>query len=187
MRVISVDLELNQPSTKIIQIGAVCFHPETGKVLETFNQLVNPGELIAPEITTLTGIKDQDVTHSPSIADAAKALSEFKQRLTASPIGIVWGAGKSNDIRKIYEESEIESPFKDRIIDVKGIFQMLANASGAKLRQKIGLQKACEKMGLGWDSEFGKPHDALADAFNTMRIYMFFSKCLKGAVEIKLG
>lgn len=187
MKVVAVDLELNQPSTKIIQIGAICFQPENGEVIETFNRLVNPGEPIATEIVTLTGIRDEDVRQMPPITQAATDLSAFKKRLQASPIGIVWGAGKSNDVRKIFDESKIESPFKDRIIDVKGVFQMLANASGSKMRQKIGLHRACEILGLGWDSQFGAQHNALADAFNTMRIYMFLSKCLKGAVEIKMG
>jgi DNA polymerase III epsilon subunit-like protein len=149
--------------------------------------LINPGEPIAPEIVTLTGIKDEDVVQMPSIVEGAKKLSEFKSRLQINPIGIVWGAGRSNDVRKIFDEAGVESPFKSRIIDVKGVFQMLANASGSKMRQKVGLGKACEIFGLGWDSKFGEQHHALADAFNTMRIYMFLSKCLKGAVEIKLG
>ena len=158
MKVVAVDLEMNQPSTRIIQIGAVCFRPESGELVDTFNHLVNPGEVISKEITILTRIKNEDVN-----------------------------AGLSNDIRKIYDESKIENPFKSRVIDVKGVFQMLANTSGAKMRQKVGLAKACEDMGLGWDAKFGNQHNALADAYNTMRLYMFFAKCLKGAVEIKLG
>ena len=51
----------------------------------------------------------------------------------------------------------------------------------------MGLAKACETLGLGWDSKFGVQHNALADAYNTMRVYMFLSKCLKGAVDIKLS
>ena len=187
MRVIAIDLELNQPSSKIVQIGAVCFQPESGEVYATFNQLVNPGEPIAPEIVALTGIKDKDVCSQPTIVKAASELGRFKLKLKASPIGIVWGAGRSNDVRKIYDEALIENPFKDRILDVKGVFQMYANASGSKMRSKIGLGNACENLGLGWDLKYGEQHNALADAFNTMRVYMFFSKCLKGAVDIKLG
>ncbi len=187
MKVIAVDLELNQPSTKIIQIGAVCFEPESGEIVDTFDQLVYPGETISPEIVTLTGIRDEAVKGKPVVAEAATSFASFKNKHTASPIGIVWGAGRSNDVRKIYDESQIESPFKDRIIDVKGVFQMYANASGAKIRSKIGLGKACEILKLGWDSKYGEQHNALADAYNTMRVYLFFSKCLKGAVEIKLG
>lgn len=187
MRVIAVDLEMNQPSGKIIQIGAVCFQPDKGALIETFDRLIDPGEPIAREISELTGIKDEDVEGKPLITEGAREFSDFKHRLQINPIGVVWGAGKSNDVRRIFEEAGMESPFKNRIIDVKGVFQMLANASGAKMRQKVGLAKACEIFGLGWDSKFGEPHHALADAFNTMRVYMFLSKCPKGGVEIKLG
>lgn len=187
MRVVAVDLEMNKPSNRIIQIGAVCFQPDRGLLVETFNQLINPREPIAAEITELTRIDDAKVAGMPSIVEAAEAFTTFKNRLQINAIGIVWGAGKSNDVAKIYEESGCESPFRSRIIDVKGVFQMLANSSGSKYRQKIGLNKACELVGIGWDNTYGLPHDALADAYNTMRIYMFLSKCLKGAVEIKLG
>jgi hypothetical protein len=42
---------------------------------------------------------------------------------------------------------------------------MYANASGAKIRSKIGLGKVCEILKLEWDSKFGEQHNALADAY----------------------
>jgi DNA polymerase III epsilon subunit-like protein len=185
MKLISIDLEMNQPSRKIIQIGAVCFDPKDGSITEIFNQLVDPGEALNPEITQLTRITDQMLFGKPSIKEAAVTLSAIKNRLQTSPIGIVWGSAESNDVRKIYEEASIESPFVGRIIDVKATFQMLANSSAAEFRSKVGLSKACNLLGIGWDEKFGKPHDALADAYNTMRVYMFLSKCLKGGFDIK--
>lgn len=187
MRVVCVDLELNQPTRKILQIGAVCFQPDNGKIVETFNQFVNPGEAISPQIVSLTGITDEIVKDSPNIVEAACYFNSFKNKLQINPIGIVWGAGASNDISMIFEESGVESSFRSRIIDVKAVFQMLANASGAHLRQQTGLKRACEVLNLGWDSTYGEPHNALADAYNTYRVYMLLSKCLKGAVDIKLG
>jgi len=187
MRLISLDLEMCQPSCAIIQIGAICFQPNDGLIIETFNQLVNPQESISQEITQLTGIKDEDVINMPTIVEAANNLNAFKQRLQINPIGVVWGAGRSNDLRQIYDQSKVESLFSNRIIDVKAVFQMYANVSNSKLRQKSGLGKACDFLGLGWDSKYGPPHNALADAYNTMRVYMFLSKCLKGGIEIKLG
>jgi DNA polymerase III epsilon subunit-like protein len=187
MKLVVVDLEMNQPSSRIIQIGAVCFRPEAGELIDTFDQLVHPGESISPEIVALTGISDEAVAQTPKIQVAAEKFVAFKKQHQASPIGIVWGAGLSNDVRKIFDEAQIESPFRSRIIDVKGVFQMYANASGARIRQKVGLSKACEILQLGWDEKFGPPHRALADAYNTVRLYLFFSKCLKGGVEIKLG
>lgn len=190
MRLIAVDLELNQPSGKIIQIGAVCYN-STGELVNTgiFNTFVDPKESIDPFITTLTKITDDDVKNSPNILEAAQLFSRFKNDLKASPIGITWGGAgsKSNDIRKIFEEAGIENPFKPRIIDIKCVYQMFANSSSQKFKSKVGLETACNLMKIGWDSVYGEPHNALADAYNTMRLYMFFSKCLKGGIEIKLG
>lgn len=185
MRLISLDCEFNQPSQKTIQIGAVCFQPDNGKIVEEFMVYVDPGEPISPEITSLTRITDDHVVLAPSIVEAARQLTSFKQRLQINAIPIVWGAGKSNDVSKIYSEADVESPFRSRIIDVKGVFQMLANSASNDMRQKVGLKKACDLLGIGWNSSFGQPHDALADALNTMRVYMFLSKCLKGGFDIK--
>jgi len=187
MRCIAVDLEMNQPSRKIIQIGAVCFEPDTGKIVSNFHMFVNPGEPINPEIIELTRITDEMVNFSPNIQVAAQRFTDFKKSLQANPIGIVWGAGTSNDVRKIYEESGLDNPFHVRIIDVKAVFQMLANTSSAEMRQKCGLKRACEILKIGWALDHGEQHNALADAFNTYRLYMFLSKCLKGGVNIKMG
>ena len=187
MKLICVDLELTQPNSKIIQIGATCFDPVTGKVHDLFDQYVNPGEPISEEISILTGIYDEDVAGSPNIVQAAKDFTEFKNKNQANPVAVVWGAGLSNDVKRIYDEAGIDSPFRTRILDVKGVFNMLANASTSEFKSKIGLEKALNLVGLDWFEVYGPPHNAFADAYNTMRLYMFLSKCLKGAVSIKLG
>jgi DNA polymerase III epsilon subunit-like protein len=187
MRVVALDLEMNQPSQKIIQIAACCFQPESGELFETFNQYVNPNEPISEEIKNLTRITNERLVGKPDIVTAAVSFCDFKSRLEINPIAIVWGAGRSNDLYKIFDESGVKNPFSDRIIDVKATFQMLANSSAASMRKRTGLDSACGHLGIGWDDQFGLPHDALADAFNTMRVYMFLSKCLKGGVSIKLG
>ena len=185
MQLISLDCEFNQPSQKVIQIGAVCFQPDNGKIIEEFVMHVNPNEPISQMITDLTRITNRDVQGECSVIEAARYLTDFKQRLQINAIPIVWGAGDSNDVKRIYDEAQVESPFVRRIIDVKATFQMLANASNNDMRQKVGLSRACNMVGIGWDSKYGQPHDALADAYNTMRIYMFLSKCLKGGYEIQ--
>lgn len=187
MKLIAVDLELTQPNRKIIQIGAVCFNPVTGEMYDTFNKFVNPKESISAEITKLTGIEQYNVLLESDIIESANLFSLYKNHHKASPIAVVWGAGKSNDVRHIYDESSVESPFKDKIIDVKATYGMFANTQSNSFRAKRGLNGALESLGLGWDYKCGKQHNALADAYNTMRIYMFLSKCLKGGIELKLS
>ncbi len=184
MKLIAVDLELTQPNQKIIQIGAVVFDPASGKLIETFNEYVNPGEEISPYITDLTGITNDHVKNAYDIKFNAVALSSLKARLEINKIGVVWGAGLSNDIRKIYDESGLENPFSNRIIDVKAIYQMLANASGGDMKRDIGLKRACDFVGIGFNNNLGMEHNALGDAFNTMRLYLFLSRILKSGFDI---
>ena len=179
MRLISVDLEMCQPSNKIIQIGAVCFEPDSGKQVGIFNILINPGEEISPFITELTGISNDHILNSSNIVEAASMFTKFKEDHAINSIGVVWGSALSNDIRQIYEESATVRPFSLRVIDVKAVYQMLANTSNAEMRAKVGLGKALKNVGLDWDDKYGPPHNALADAYNTYRIYMRLSKCLK--------
>lgn len=184
MKVIVLDCEFNQPSGKLIQIGAVLFDPANGRIFDTYMQFVNPNEPLNPEIVQLTRITDEMLKNAPDVKQAALNFTQWKEKNQANPIPITWGAGTSNDAKRIYDEAQVESPFTKRIIDTKGVYQMLANASSGHMRQKVGLKTAMENCGLEWDYRYGAPHDALADAHNTMRIYMFLSKCLKGGASI---
>ena len=183
MRLVVVDLEMCQPSCRIIQIGAVCFEPDSGKVVDTFDLLVNPGEVISDEIIALTRITNERVANAPDIVGAAQQFTDWKKTYQINPIGVTWGAGLYNDISLIYHESKLESPFDKRIIDTKAVYNMLANSSNAAMRGKVGLGKAIMNVGLKWNHTFGAPHDALADAWNTYFMYMFLSKCMKQGFE----
>jgi hypothetical protein len=55
-KVISIDLEMNMPSQKIIQLGYVIGDPITGRVFVSRSLTINPNEILNPEITALTGI-----------------------------------------------------------------------------------------------------------------------------------
>ena len=188
MKLIAVDLEMNQPSGKIIQVGAVCFEPQ-GKLIDYVVGYVDPHEPISPKIVELTGITDDMISNGAvtlTIEAAAILLNCFKRDHDANSIGVVWGAGLTNDIRELYSQAGIESPFMSRVIDVKGVYQMLANSMNARMRSKVGLEKACDNVGIGFDRKFGAPHNALSDAYNTARLYCWLSKCLTGGADIKM-
>ena len=185
IKLVQIDDEFNQPSGKLIEVGAVVFLPD-GKLLDAASWLVDPKEPISEEITQLTSINGNDILmNSISHSEAATKVSQLKAKWSANPIPIVWGAGKSNDIRRIYDGSGVQSPFAERIIDVKGIYQMLANSQNAGMRQKVGLESAIKNVGLQWDYTYGPPHRALADQLNTAKMYQFLSKCMKGGYDIK--
>jgi DNA polymerase-3 subunit alpha (Gram-positive type) len=74
---VSFDIETTGLSAKngdrIIEIGAVKI--KSGKVIDVFHSLINPGIKIPYRITELTGLTDKDVKNSPRFE---KVLTDFK-------------------------------------------------------------------------------------------------------------
>jgi hypothetical protein len=54
--IVALDLELNQPSRRVVQIGAVLGNVRTGKVVSPFDVKVNPGEPFSLKFAELTGV-----------------------------------------------------------------------------------------------------------------------------------
>ena len=61
MKITCLDLELNQPSGKIIQIGAVVGDTDNGDILDRYRAYVDPGEPLQQFIIDLTGITEDDI------------------------------------------------------------------------------------------------------------------------------
>jgi ATP-dependent DNA helicase DinG len=81
---IGLDIEatdLSPESGHIIEVAAVRF--EKGREVASYSQLINPGEPIPPIITSITGIRDQDVLGKPSF-DAVR--DEFGAFVGSAPI-----------------------------------------------------------------------------------------------------
>ena len=84
-----VDIEttgLNPVRDRIIEVAAI--RVENGKVVETFEQLINPEILFPPEITLLTGISNEQVEQAPRFFD----LKEDIKRLTKDSLFIAHNA-----------------------------------------------------------------------------------------------
>lgn len=67
---------------KIIELGAALLGPD-GQVVDTFQQLLHPGEDITDEITKITGIKNEDLVGQPKFVDVLPQLREFFGRAFA--------------------------------------------------------------------------------------------------------
>lgn len=79
---IAVDLEmtgLNPKLDRIIEIGAV--KVENGLVTEEFETFVNPGRILEPRITELTGIRDEDLAGAPAIKGVIGSFIDFAGEL----------------------------------------------------------------------------------------------------------
>lgn len=67
---------------KIIELGAALLDAE-GNVIDTFQQLLHPGQDITDEITKITGITNDMVTSAPKFVDVLPQLREFFGRAFA--------------------------------------------------------------------------------------------------------
>lgn len=75
---VCIDLEttgLNPKTDRIIEIGAV--KVEKGIETEIFESLVNPGRSLEERITTLTGIRNEDLEEAPTIDEVLPKFLEF--------------------------------------------------------------------------------------------------------------
>lgn len=172
MNILTIDLEMNQPSRKVIQVGAAVY-TVTGVLVEKFETFVDPEEPINPEITTLTGVKDSDVVGAPKVKEAYEMLEFIHAKHKCFTNPLVWGSGVRNDSLTIYEQSGVDRPnfMGYRVLDVKSIFQSVQMTNNKTVRG--GLKKCCETLGIGFEGQY---HTALADAMNTFRVWHFLMK-----------
>ncbi len=166
---ISLDLEMNQPSNKIIQIG-ICIGdyntPQNQWIKKQW--FVNPQEKINPIIESLTGISDLDVqTKSTSERIIAQELSDLIKDNDVFINPVTWGGGDSQLLLKLFADNNIEfKHFGRRWIDVKTFHIFLQLAKGKSVAG--GLKSCMGSYKLHFE---GGAHRADVDAYNTLRLF----------------
>jgi len=187
----ALDLEMNQPSGKIIQLGAVIGNILTGEILERISLFVDPEEPLNPEIVDLCAItEDMIAEEGKELEDQYHVLCDLHEKHNCSKMPIVWGSGDRNDsselrlqLRKIgmvfnmgYGDHTPEPQFLfgHRIFDAKTLMQTKKLINGESLQG--GLAKSLTKLGLKFE---GKKHNAMDDAYNTFIIYRELAKAYK--------
>ncbi|HAB67292.1 MAG TPA: hypothetical protein DCE23_07995 [Firmicutes bacterium] len=60
---------------RVVEIGAVIY--ENGKIIKTFDKLVNPNKLISPEASKVSKITNEMIENSPSETDLYPEFIEF--------------------------------------------------------------------------------------------------------------
>lgn len=167
-RFVALDLEFNQPSRKLIQVGlSIGSRDQREDEYRQYQWLVNPGESISPEITALTGISDSDVATGLGLAEMAFAVVDTLAREGAYlPNPVVWGEGDSPALREAFQSAGVPYPFGYRSIDIKGWHAYLALTKGESPRG--ALRETMRRYGLAF---IGLPHRADVDAFNTLRFF----------------
>jgi inhibitor of KinA sporulation pathway (predicted exonuclease) len=175
MKIISLDLEFNQPSGKIIEIGAVAGDLVNGEVVSLFESLVALDEDLLPRITTLTGISPEMLFDAPNLADAGAAFLTWSASFKEFPNLMTWGGGDSEQLKQQLG-SNFKWPFGFRYLDVKTVFIAHQQSKGHWM-PRGGLAKSMTKLGLSFQ---GQKHRALCDAYNTFALYYNLLRSLRG-------
>jgi len=170
----ALDLEMNQPSKKIIQIGACVGNISTGQIFEKLSVFVNPQERISSYITNLTKITQEDVDCGFTLEEAYRKLQKMHENYGSFVNAITWGGGDSQELLDQLKEENTNFEgwcFGRRWIDTKTLFVSWRIANGQQIQG--GLKNACHKIGVTFQ---GPAHRADMDALNT---FFAFKKMLE--------
>lgn len=178
----SLDLEMNQPSQTIIQIGAVVGNIRTGEILEKLCVNVKTDEQISPFITELTGIKQEDVDNGVPLLEAFEQLKLLHLKHKSFINACTWGGGDTQELIKQVRTIDPITPiniFGRRWIDVKTLFVSWRLANGKPIQG--GLAKSMLKVGLKFE---GRKHNSCDDSLNTFRLYCTMLKLFKATIPL---
>jgi len=178
----SLDLEMNQPSGKIIQVGAVVGNIRTGEILGKLNAIVDPQEFITDKIVKLCGITDEMIAEEGTdLSTAYFKLVDFCEKFDCSKMVIQWGCGDVDELKAECEEvgmhfnmgfgdkisnDTINFIFGRRCFDVKQFAQARRIQEGKSMQG--GLARALVRAGLVFQ---GRKHWAPDDAYNTFVLF----------------
>lgn len=182
-KVISLDLEMNQPSGKIIQIGYVIGDVTNLRIFEKRSLIVDPkeplGEIDQPglkiSIEDFTGITEDRIRKEGiTLQSAYQILVDDVVKHNPTRTVVQWGDGSFDNkgdhdyLRQELNLSWDDFIFRPRSWDVKSFYQIYRTFN----RQSVvnGVENALKNLNLTFQ---GRPHDALDDAFNT---FIIFSK-----------
>ena len=153
--IIVLDFEttgLDTRSDRIIEIGAVKL--ADGRVTEDLSVLVNPGELLKPKITEITGITDQMLRDQPDIQATLPQLLDF--------IGDCPIAAHNADFDYHILQSELRRQGITREYTVIDTLTYARKLYPELKSHKLG--QVCKRLGVSLKNAHRAVHDATATA-----------------------
>jgi len=164
--IMSLDMEYNQPSQTIIQVGVAVGNLKSGEILEKACYHIKTDEEISPFIQTLTGIRQEDVQNGLPLHFVYGQLRAMHEQSKCFRNALTWGGGDSDDLRIALGLDKETFLFGRRWIDAKTLF--VSRCFARDERHQSGLGKAMTRMGMQFE---GRKHNAMDDATNTFLIY----------------
>ena len=175
MRFTAIDLELNQPSNRIIQIGACTVDTDQG-ILSNFSIYVDPEEEMGWNHVLNTGQTLQELLPLGFVSEWKKNSFLSKEAMTmfwdwhkqqqCGKKFIQWGRG---DMRLLLGESQgCGYPSHTKTFDAKMAYKFIWQP-GARLEKQSSLEKACENLQVAGPR---RAHCALEDARATARVFL---------------
>jgi len=204
----AIDLELNQPSRLIIQVGAVIGDIHTGEIFDEIDLLVKPSvdvgriiqgepnfdqiESIHPDIVKLTAITDEMIKErGMDLEDAYEILAQKHAEYACARSPIVWGGGDSIILRRELESrgqifsdgyGDKDKSYPEYIFGFTFLDTKTLYQTWRIMQGKAwqgGLAKALTKIGLAFE---GRKHTATADAHNTFVIFRKLAEPYDGKI-----
>lgn len=175
---LALDLELNQPSGKIIQVGIAI-----GSANDRFENYIvkkwyiDPKEPIDQFIIDLTGITDSDISaNAYSHEYVARELSALIKQHNTWINPVTWGGGDSVELLAEFSKNQVDFPhFGRRWVDTKTWYTYLMFARGKN--PSGGLSSAMGQFKLHFK---GTAHRADVDAQNTLALFFHLLKRQQG-------
>ena len=166
MNFLFLDLEMDQPSQKIIQVGWTIGDPVSGRVYEIEGPYVRLNGLLNPIISNLCGVEQTTLDKADMLDDVYSDMYADYIKHRCSSTVVTWGKG---DLSLLHDQvsSRLPWPFGQHYMDAKNLYQAWKLKTGAD-HLKGGLARAMTKFGLHFQ---GRKHNAGDDAYNTFKIY----------------
>lgn len=173
----ALDLEMEQPSNEIIQIGvSFIFRGPLGDRYIKENFYVTPTEPLSEFIKNLCGISESDFDRTKTRKQCFQEFVDYMNEMYKTHPDmfhefVVWGQG---DVSTLYTQMESEDVFLGgvsgrRSLDVKSLIQYRGLVNNTKVARKMSLKSAVYKHKLEFS---GSSHQAADDAYNTLKLFI---------------